>query len=102
MKLSELLTIERTFHRLSYGREIVRFNRKHAYMHNLDDVPFPNVEVIRIKGSQVSTQVHGACCSWKEILQITDELIPELENPNEIYLEDIALEGNTLMITLGS
>ncbi len=102
MKLSELLTIERTFHRLSYGREIVHFNRKHSYMNDFNDVPFPHMKKIMIKGSQVSTQVHGSCCSWKEILKITDELIPELENPNEIYLEDIALEGNTLMITLGS
>jgi len=102
MKLSDLLKFERTLDRLSYSHEIVHFNRKHSYMNDFNDVPFPHIKKIKIKGSQVSTQVHGSCCSWKEIFQITDELIPELENPNEIYLEDIALDGNILFVSLGS
>ena len=102
MKMTDLLKFEHTLNKLSYSHDILDFNRKHAFMHDLDDVPFLNLETIRIKGSQVSTQIQGSTCTWREIFQLTDKLIPELENPNEIFLEDVALVENTLLVTLGS
>ena len=102
MKLSDLFKYERKLKHLSYSYEILEFNRKHSFFHEFDDIPFPHVRMIAINHSNVSQKVDGRYCSWRNIFKIADSLIPKLQNPNEIYLEDINVEGTTLYISLGS
>lgn len=102
MRLSDLLAFEGTLQHLSYSYEIVRFNKKYSYMKNFDDVPFPSVTKIRISNSTVYEPVNGQNFSWRVIFKTFDSLIPMLRNPNEIYLEDISLNEQTLLVSLGS
>jgi hypothetical protein len=102
MKLYDLLHLERHLRNLTYGFEIVDINRDYSYFHEWHDVPYPEIDRVKISGANVYKKVIGSECSWIKIYRIADFLIKYSENPNRRYLAGFEVNGSTLLVGLES